>query len=185
MKQITNENLLHSTGNTTQCSVVTWAGRKFKTRGDIRVTDSLFCTVESNQHRKATPIKNKTKQKNQNIHPGSTVWFWSSLSFLFSGYLLAFPNVWYKTNIVSAMILKDVVNVFQHYFLIRDNIWMLLWCQWHMLWSPLTSRTAVQPPCQERSLSAMLLEVKGHSHFVSLCQSLPLFQLEFIQNSCS
>ena len=32
-KQITNENLLYSTGNSTQCSVVTQMGRKSKNEG--------------------------------------------------------------------------------------------------------------------------------------------------------
>ena len=31
-KQITNENLLYSTGNSTQCSLVTWMGGKFKNK---------------------------------------------------------------------------------------------------------------------------------------------------------
>ena len=33
IKYITNENLLYSTGTSTQCSVVTWMRRKFKTEG--------------------------------------------------------------------------------------------------------------------------------------------------------
>ena len=33
IKQITNENLLCSTGNSTQCSVVTIMGKKSKTEG--------------------------------------------------------------------------------------------------------------------------------------------------------
>ena len=33
IKQITNENLLHSSGTPTQCSVVTEMGRKYKKEG--------------------------------------------------------------------------------------------------------------------------------------------------------
>jgi len=32
-------------------------GKEIQKRGDIRVTDSLCCTVESNQRCKVTPIK--------------------------------------------------------------------------------------------------------------------------------
>ena len=51
VKQITNcENLLYSTGNYTQCSVVTYLGRKLKKTGDIctRVANSLCCAAETN-----------------------------------------------------------------------------------------------------------------------------------------
>ena len=47
-RNITNENLLYSTGNSTQCSVVTW--RKSKKRGDIcmHIADSLRWAAETN-----------------------------------------------------------------------------------------------------------------------------------------
>ena len=50
IKQITNVNLLYSTGNSTQCSEVNLMGRKSKKRGDIcvHIADALCCTVETN-----------------------------------------------------------------------------------------------------------------------------------------
>ena len=43
IKWITNENLLYSTGNSTQCSVVTLNGKEIHKRGDICISkaDSL------------------------------------------------------------------------------------------------------------------------------------------------
>ena len=48
IKQITNESLLYSTGNSTQCSDPN--GKEIQKRGDIctRAGDSLCCTVETN-----------------------------------------------------------------------------------------------------------------------------------------
>ena len=53
---ITNENLLCSTGNSTQCSVVTYMGRKFKKEWIYVhiIADSLCCLAETKQHCKAT-----------------------------------------------------------------------------------------------------------------------------------
>ena len=48
IKQITNENLLSSTGNSTQCSVMTSMGRKFKNRGDICIPIFLHGAVVKN-----------------------------------------------------------------------------------------------------------------------------------------
>ena len=50
MKQITNNYLLYSTGNFTQCSLVTYIERKSKKRGDIciLIADSFCCTAETN-----------------------------------------------------------------------------------------------------------------------------------------
>ena len=47
---LTNENLVYSTGNSTQCFVLTYMGRKSKKRGDICIpeADSLCCRAESN-----------------------------------------------------------------------------------------------------------------------------------------
>ena len=50
IKEATNEGLLHSTGNSTQHSIMTYMGKESK-RGDtcVCITDSLFCTPET-QH---------------------------------------------------------------------------------------------------------------------------------------
>ena len=56
IRQITNENLLYSTGNSTQCSVVTQKGRKSK-RGNICIYAQLIHSAEQQrltQHCKAT-----------------------------------------------------------------------------------------------------------------------------------
>ena len=46
---MTNENLLCRTGNSTQCSVVTWMGRKSGKEGIyVFIADSLCCAVETN-----------------------------------------------------------------------------------------------------------------------------------------
>ena len=46
---MTNENLLCKTGNSTQCSVVTWMGRKSGNEGIyVFIADSLCCAVETN-----------------------------------------------------------------------------------------------------------------------------------------
>ena len=49
LKYETNENLLCSTGNSRQCSLVTWMGRKSKTEGDLcaRRADPPCCTAET------------------------------------------------------------------------------------------------------------------------------------------
>ena len=47
IKQRTNENLVRSTGNSTQRSVVIYMGRQSKHEG-IYVADSLCCTAETN-----------------------------------------------------------------------------------------------------------------------------------------
>ena len=52
VKQIINENLQYSTGNSTQCSVVTKMRRKSKKEGIdtcIHRTDSPCCTAETNK----------------------------------------------------------------------------------------------------------------------------------------
>ena len=50
LKQITIENGLYRTGNSTQCSVVTLLGRKSKEEGSIciHVADPLCCIAETN-----------------------------------------------------------------------------------------------------------------------------------------
>ena len=42
--------IVYCTGNSTQCSVVTWTKRKFKKEGNmcIHMADSFWCTVEAN-----------------------------------------------------------------------------------------------------------------------------------------
>ena len=49
MYKITNENL-YSTGNSTQCSVVTLNGKEIQKRGHIciHIADSFCCTAETN-----------------------------------------------------------------------------------------------------------------------------------------
>ena len=44
------ENLLYSSRNSTQCSVVTFLWKEIQNRGDmcIHVADSLCCTIETN-----------------------------------------------------------------------------------------------------------------------------------------
>ena len=53
---ITNENLLYSTGNSTQCSVVTWVGRKSKKEGIYVYIWLIHFIVQQKltQHYKAT-----------------------------------------------------------------------------------------------------------------------------------
>ena len=48
IKQVTNENLLYSTGNSMSCDGL--YGKEIEKRGDIctRIADSLCCTVEAN-----------------------------------------------------------------------------------------------------------------------------------------
>ena len=50
IKQITNKDLLYSTGNSTQYSVMTYMGKESKKRVDICkcITDSLCSTEENN-----------------------------------------------------------------------------------------------------------------------------------------
>ena len=50
IKQITNKNLLYSTANSTQYSLMASIGKEPKKRVDICicVTDSLYCTAETN-----------------------------------------------------------------------------------------------------------------------------------------
>ena len=48
IKQKTNKNLLYSTGNSTQYSVMAYMGKESKKRVDICITDSLCCTPETN-----------------------------------------------------------------------------------------------------------------------------------------
>ena len=50
IKLLTNKNLLYSTGNSTQYSVMTYIGIEYKKRVDICIciTDSLRCTAETN-----------------------------------------------------------------------------------------------------------------------------------------
>ena len=52
MKQITNKDLLYSTGNDTQYLIITYNGRKDKKRIHISIyiciTESLCCTPETN-----------------------------------------------------------------------------------------------------------------------------------------
>ena len=47
VKQTTHKNLLYSTENSTQYSVMTYTGKEFKRVG-ICMTDSLCCTPETN-----------------------------------------------------------------------------------------------------------------------------------------
>ena len=69
IKQITNENLLYSTGSSTQYSVMAYMGRKSPKRGDICVciADSLCYTTETNRTLQSnyTPVKIFKKYKNQ------------------------------------------------------------------------------------------------------------------------
>ena len=46
--KITNKDLLYSTGNCTQYFVMTYMGKESKKRVGIRITDSLWCTPETN-----------------------------------------------------------------------------------------------------------------------------------------
>ena len=55
--QITAENLPDSTGNSTQCSVVTWMGRKSKKRGDIIWLIHFAGQQKLMQHCKATILE--------------------------------------------------------------------------------------------------------------------------------
>ena len=51
IKQITNKDLLYSTGNSTQYSVMTYMGKNLKKEWIyiyIHITDSLCCTPETN-----------------------------------------------------------------------------------------------------------------------------------------
>ena len=50
IKQITNKNLLYSTGNSTQYSVMTYMGKESKKEWIICIciTDSLCCRAETN-----------------------------------------------------------------------------------------------------------------------------------------
>ena len=69
IKQIPNENLLDSSGNSTQCSVVTQMGRKSK-KGDIylRKADSLCCTGKKlTRYWKATMPQQKLTLKHKNV----------------------------------------------------------------------------------------------------------------------
>ena len=68
MKQITEKNLLYSTGNPTQYSVMAYAGKESKNKVDINISDSLCCTSGANTalETKYTPMKNfKTLKKKQ------------------------------------------------------------------------------------------------------------------------
>ena len=49
IEQITNKDLLYSTGNSTQYSVMAYVGKESKKRVDIRIclTDSLCCIPET------------------------------------------------------------------------------------------------------------------------------------------
>ena len=66
IKQITDVTPVSSTGNSTQCSVVTSMGRKSKKRGDIcvHVADSLCCTAETDitLRNNCMPIKINNKE---------------------------------------------------------------------------------------------------------------------------
>ena len=57
IKQITNENLLYSTGNSTQCSVVTKMGRKSKKQGIYVYVYLIHFAVQQKQHCKATILQ--------------------------------------------------------------------------------------------------------------------------------
>ena len=50
IKQVTNKNLLYSTGNSTQYSVMAYMGKESKERVDtyVCITDSLSYTPETN-----------------------------------------------------------------------------------------------------------------------------------------
>ena len=50
MKQVTNENLLHSTGSSTQCLCGDLNGKEIQKGGNICIciADSLGCTAETN-----------------------------------------------------------------------------------------------------------------------------------------
>ena len=53
--QITHNNLLSSTGNSTQYSVMAYVEKESKKRGCIIcITDSLCCTAETKRHCKST-----------------------------------------------------------------------------------------------------------------------------------
>ena len=58
VKQVTNKDLLYSTGNSTQYSVMTYVGKESKKEW-IYITDSLCCTPETNTTLQInyTPIK--------------------------------------------------------------------------------------------------------------------------------
>ena len=66
ISQITNKHLLSSTGNLTQCFVMTCMRKGTKTRVDtcLRITDSLFCTLTlTPPQNNYTPIKKKFKKE--------------------------------------------------------------------------------------------------------------------------
>ena len=46
--KVTNRDLLYSTGNSTQYFVMTYMGKESKKRVGTRVTDSLWCTPQTN-----------------------------------------------------------------------------------------------------------------------------------------
>ena len=46
IKEITSQNLLNSSGNFTQYSLMTYMGKEPKKRVDICITDSLCCIAE-------------------------------------------------------------------------------------------------------------------------------------------
>ena len=48
VRQIKNKDLLYSTGNSTQYSVITYMRKESKKRMNICVTESLCCTPETN-----------------------------------------------------------------------------------------------------------------------------------------
>ena len=48
IKQITNKNLLYSTGNSTQDSTMAYMEKESKKRVDTCITDSLCCTLDTN-----------------------------------------------------------------------------------------------------------------------------------------
>lgn len=68
IKQIKNEGLLLSTGNSTQQSGVVKESRKEETR--VYLTDSLRCKPEANTALQTsyTPIKNKNRKKPENTN---------------------------------------------------------------------------------------------------------------------
>ena len=68
IKQITNKNLLYSTKNFTQYSVIIYMGKESKKRVDICITDSPCSIIESSTTLSInyTPMIKKEKNKTKN-----------------------------------------------------------------------------------------------------------------------
>ena len=110
IKWITNENLLNSTGNPTQCSVWPKWERNKKT-GDIGIyiTDWFFWTVETNTTLQSnyTPVKiNLKKQKHKNWIFGFGI-----CKYLMAGAMRIVKRVEYKKKTPSDRDLGNAKNL--------------------------------------------------------------------------